>query len=195
MLEESINELRKDRIREIIEDKHLTKKQFGEIVGGEPDKKTGIATPMHSKNVSTYLSKRGKITDKLCKRVWHAFKADYDLQWIMGESPYKNREDEKIKKLIEQHKEIIEHNKMLEDSLRDGIIINKSIATLGRFSGFQFDFERSKDPFDADTFVTITQTRSGGSWQLSVDEWQDLQKQICDYIEFAIKHLPSITQK
>lgn len=186
MLEESINELRKENIRKIIEEKHLTKKQFGEIVGGEADKKTGIATPMHPKNVSTYLSKRGKITDKLCKRVWDAFKADYDLEWIMGESPYKNREEEKITKLIEL-------NKQLADSHRDGVTINKSIAALGRFSGFQFDFDKSKDPFDAGIFVTIT--RDGVTWQLSVDEWGDLQNQICDYIEFAIKHLPSITQK
>ena len=180
MLEESINELRKDRIREIIREKHLTYEQFGAIVKGVPDENTGIATPMNARNVSTYLSKRGKITTNLCERIWKAFKSDYDLKWIMGESPYKNREEEKITKLIE-------HNKQLADSHRDGVTINKSIAALGRFSGFQFDFDKSKDPFDAGTFVTIT--RDGVTWQLSVDEWQNLQQQICDYIEFAIKHL------
>ncbi len=182
IISEELNAERKKRIWEILIEHGITKQQEAANLlypVNVNDKTTENSKPLQQ-SISKQIGKKGTVTSNFCETIQEQF-PEYSLEYIKGESPYKTKEEARIQ----------EQKEMLEESLRNGVTINKSIAALGRFSGFQFDFDKSKDPFDAGTFVTIT--RDGVTWQLSVDEWGDLQNQICDYVEFAIKHLPSLS--
>ena len=166
-----INPIRGKRLKQIITEEHTTQKAL--------NKATGIS----QQAISEMINGKANVTDTTAEAVLKVY-PHYRYEWLMGLDDFKTVGEQFSGAINEMNQE--------------GEMLMRGLCSFANLSGFAISFTSSAFQHGhTDSIDNVmkwirdgyTISRNGQTAQLSIEDFNDLEEEICDYVELRLDRI------
>ena len=163
-------------IKTLLDSEGLTQEELAGMIYVK-SKKTKELVPMEPQNLSRCLTS-GNVSEKMCRRIAELFPG-YRIEYILGYDDYPTTAD-----LLAS---------VLDTAKQENDIMTSALFSLAKLSGFSIEpTERSDNSVESYLKAikkAVTFSRDGKSVSFSLEDLNDFENEICDYIEMRLKRM------
>ena len=166
-----INPISGIRVKMICKEKGITQEQLSGIIN------------LSKKTVSSMINQKSSVTYFTAMQISHHF-PEYSVAWIMGETDYRNKQEEFADVLKEMREEL--HN--------EGMDLYSGLFPFVKLNGYSI--EKNKSVAEDKTLKLLQDIHGGytfrkndSSISLNLKELNLLANEICDYVALRLKYI------
>ncbi len=163
-----INPICGKRLQELIQESGMLQKEFAEKAGYSPEYISAITTGKKA------------LPMKTAKEMISKFFPKVSLEWLMGETDYRNI--------------YAKFQSQIEQCQYEGILLSTGLSAFGELAGYRIKYADIHDGISLEELLGEMKngykiTKGEETISLSIDEMNQFENEVLDFVELKFKHL------